>query len=545
MEDHVEKFRQVDALAQNILRLTRNTLLVNLRFLDLALSQFQLTSYPGTLATDGQHLFYDTYYVLSMYKRERGRNVRDYLHIVLHCVFRHLFTSANIDRRCWDLACDIAVESAIEDLHLESAACNRAYAQEETLKELRSQVRLLTAEKLYRYFLDRQLSDDQMARLREPFLADDHRAWYLPVKSGQGAGGGSQSNGRTPETGTPGKQKSGRGGQGSRAQTPKSGTERRDKDLEQTWKEISERLQVDLETISRRHGTDAGNLVQELKAVNRETYDYADFLRRYMSLGEVTQVNQDEFDYIYYTYGLSLYGNMPLVEPLEYKEVRRIKEFVIAIDTSGSVSGDLVQRFVTKTYNILRQQENFFTKINLHIIQCDAEVQEDRKITSQKDFDNYLDTMQAVKAARGRIYFIPRDYMPKLALFEDFIALLEQHNQHKYADRLPLDANSMFVVDDEKQRSKMALAFYRTIQKDLAEYEKRATHLIQSGNQSPAIMDRMVLSIRELERKKIYYESILKQELHEVDEQYTSLRYLSDELQIRARSIQAQKRLAA
>ena len=104
--------------------------------------------------------------------------------------------------------------------------------------------------------------------------------------------------------------------------------------------------------------------------------------------------NQDEFDYIYYTYGLSLYGNMPLVEPLEYKEVRRIKEFVIAIDTSGSVSGDLVQRFVTKTYNILRQQENFFTKINLHIIQCDAEVQEDRKITSQKDFDNYLDTMQ-------------------------------------------------------------------------------------------------------------------------------------------------------
>ena len=365
MEDHVEKFRQADALAQDILRLTRNTLLVNLRFLDLALSQFQLTSYPGTLATDGQHLFYDTYYVLSMYKQERGRNVRDYLHIVLHCVFRHLFTSANINRRCWDLACDIAVESAIADLHLDSAACNRAYAQEETLKELRSQVRPLTAEKLYRHFLDRRLSDDQIARLREPFLADDHRAWYLPVKSGQG----------------------------SRA-TPKSGTERQRRDLEQAWREISERLQVDLETISRRHGTDAGNLVQELKAVNRETYDYADFLRRYASLGEVTQVNQDEFDYIYYTYGLSLYGNMPLVEPLEYKEVRRIKEFVIAIDTSGSVSGDLVQRFVTKTYNILRQQENFFTKINLHIIQCDAEVQEDRKITSQKDFDNYLDTMQ-------------------------------------------------------------------------------------------------------------------------------------------------------
>lgn len=152
---------------------------------------------------------------------------------------------------------------------------------------------------------------------------------------------------------------------------------------------------MDLETISRRHGTDAGNLVQELKAVNRETYDYADFLRRYMSLGEVTQVNQDEFDYIYYTYGLSLYGNMPLVEPLEYQGgpadqgIRHRHRHLRLRQRRPWCS-----RFVTKTYNILRQQENFFTKINLHIIQCDAEVQEDRKITSQKDFDNYLDTMQ-------------------------------------------------------------------------------------------------------------------------------------------------------
>ena len=42
--------------------------------------------------------------------------------------------------------------------------------------ELSAQGVALTAEKLYRYFLDRQLSDDQMARLREPILAADHRA---------------------------------------------------------------------------------------------------------------------------------------------------------------------------------------------------------------------------------------------------------------------------------------------------------------------------------------------------------------------------------
>ena len=385
-------FRRADGLAREVLDLARSTLLVHLRFLDLALSRFTPVSYPGTLATDGQKLFYDVYYLLNAYRQEQNRPVRDYLHMVLHCVFHHLFTGPGIDRRCWDLACDIAVEAAIRDLGLPCAACRRDRAQEETLAALAEQVRPLTAEKLYRHFLDQNLRPDQIAQLRQPFLADDHRAWYLPVKGGSSAGGEGQEP--PPEGGIPARDKQGRGGSSARRkQDPPSGTEER-KELEKAWKEISRRIQVDLETASRRHGLDAGSLVQSLRPVTREHYDYADFLRRYMSLGEVVQVNNDEFDYIFYTYGLSLYGNMPLVEPLEYKEVRRIREFVVAIDTSGSVSGDLVQRFVTKTYNILRQQENFFTKINLHIIQCDAQIQEDAHITCQRDFENYLAHME-------------------------------------------------------------------------------------------------------------------------------------------------------
>lgn len=385
-------FRRADGLAREVLDLARSTLLVHLRFLDLALSRFTPVSYPGTLATDGQKLFYDVYYLLNAYRQEQNRPVRDYLHMVLHCVFHHLFTGPGIDRRCWDLACDIAVEAAIRDLDLPCAACRRDRAQEETLAALAEQVHPLTAEKLYRHLLDQNLRPDQIAQLRQPFLADDHRAWYLPVKGGSSAGGEGQEP--PPEGGIPARDKQGRGGSSARRkQDPPSGTEER-KELEKAWKEISRRIQVDLETASRRHGLDAGSLVQSLRPVTREHYDYADFLRRYMSLGEVVQVNNDEFDYIFYTYGLSLYGNMPLVEPLEYKEVRRIREFVVAIDTSGSVSGDLVQRFVTKTYNILRQQENFFTKINLHIIQCDAQIQEDVHITSQRDFEDYLAHME-------------------------------------------------------------------------------------------------------------------------------------------------------
>ena len=153
-------------------------------------------------------------------------------------------------------------------------------------------------------------------------------------------------------------------------------------------------MQIEMETFAKQQGDKAGAMLQNLKEGNREKYDYTAFLKKFAVMGEVMKINDEEFDYVYYTYGLSLYKNLPLIEPLEYKDVKRIREFVIAIDTSGSVAGDLVQTFLQKTYNILLSTESFFSKINLHIVQCDAEVQEHVKITSQKEFDEYLKNMK-------------------------------------------------------------------------------------------------------------------------------------------------------
>ena len=88
------------------------------------------------------------------------------------------------------------------------------------------------------------------------------------------------------------------------------------------------------------------------------------------------------------------YTRKCLLLRLDYKEIKAIKEFVIAIDTSGSTSGELVQKFIQKTYNILKSTESFFSKINLHIIQCDADIQEVVKITNQHEFDEYLKNMK-------------------------------------------------------------------------------------------------------------------------------------------------------
>lgn len=371
-----EQQKQLDKLARDVLILSRNTLLVNLRFLDSALSQFKLVSYDGSLATEGRHICYNPIEILKRYKNEKEVSVRDYLHLVMHCIFRHMFMKPSIDRPCWDLACDIAVEYSITELGFKSATAKREMLQQKVYSELKQEIKILTAEKIYRYYLDKSLSPLGMAQLRGLFYADDHFLWYETAEVIAKVTGAYDSLDSSDKTNN------------------LSLDDGSVQSLSETWQEISEKIQTDLETFSKQQGDKAGGLMQNLNAVNREKYDYTAFLKKFAVLGEVMKINDDEFDYIFYTYGLKMYEKMPLIEPLEYKEVKRIKEFVIAIDTSGSVSGELVQTFVQKTYNILKSTESFFSKINLHIIQCDADIQEHVKITSQEEFDEYLKKMK-------------------------------------------------------------------------------------------------------------------------------------------------------
>ena len=107
-------------------------------------------------------------------------------------------------------------------------------------------------------------------------------------------------------------------------------------------------------------------------------------------------VDGDAFDYIFYTYGLQLYGNMPLVEPPETKEEKRIEDFVIAVDTSMSTSGELVRQFLACTYAILRSTETFTRKVNIRILQCDDQVRSDTPIHDLEELKAYMENFQLV-----------------------------------------------------------------------------------------------------------------------------------------------------
>ena len=105
---------------------------------------------------------------------------------------------------------------------------------------------------------------------------------------------------------------------------------------------------------------------------------------------------------------------MPLIEPQEWKEEQKIEEFVIVIDTSMSCSGELVKRFLEETYSVLSENNSFFRKVNIHIIQCDETVKEDRKITCGEDLKAYMEDL-TLKGEGGT------DFRPAFSYVEELI----------------------------------------------------------------------------------------------------------------------------
>lgn len=66
-----------------------------------------------------------------------------------------------------------------------------------------------------------------------------------------------------------------------------------------------------------------------------------------------------------------MYGNLPLIEPLESREVKKIRDFVIVLDTSESTAGELVKAFLKETFTLLKSQDSFFRQCRILVLQAD------------------------------------------------------------------------------------------------------------------------------------------------------------------------------
>ena len=385
---------EIIKVASEVLNFSRQRTLVNMRFLEPAIRM--LTESPSKcmrnrsygMGTDGKNLYYNPEYVLRAYQKEKGFVSRMYLHLVVHGIFRHFFVNPQIEQRRWDLACDMATEYIIESWKLDFADISAGADEKRELDRIRKNVGLMNAEKIYGYL--KKKKESEIDRLEKIFRRDDHSFWYPETKN------------RNDVI----QVKSGQVNQNREVMFS-------NQKLEELWKQAAKKIQVDLETFMKSRSGETGDFLVNLKLANRKKQDYSAFLRKFTRLGERMKINDEEFDYNFYTYGMQLYGNMPLIEPLEYKDVRVVKTFVTVIDTSGSVEEEKLRRFLEKTYQILKSGQKSEDRVNFHLIQCDALVQKDVKITSEKELEQVMEDLTLY--GRGGTDFRPAfEYIEEL-----------------------------------------------------------------------------------------------------------------------------------
>lgn len=346
----------------SLLELTQLKLFERLPRLRMALSRFTFTPTGKSTGTDGSVIYYSQPQILSLFRQKKLEAF--YLHMIIHCLWLHFAgyprkTGQNIPDSLWDLACDICAFHLSEQLLPPSPddSAPQKDPRRQVLRMLPDSLDLSSAFALAEFLsCDEAPSPAEWSAL---FTVDDHSWWR-----------------RSSHTG----------------------------DV-QAWSRLRREMGSIPSPSRQRFGINPGSRLERLELRREAKFDFSRYLRRFTVTEEELQLDLDSFDYIPYLYGLAHYGNLPLVEPLEYTETSKVEELVIAIDTSGSCSAETVQQFLAETCRILTSRENFFRRMNVHILQCDSMIQDHTAIHSVEEWERYIRQIRI--SGRGGTDFTP------------------------------------------------------------------------------------------------------------------------------------------
>ena len=281
--------QELEKMGNRILDASRTELFLSMRFLGPALDglSFVMDVSTRSVGTDGVSLRYHPEHLFRVWMAHPYRVNRAYVHMLLHCLFRHMYHAKEYeDPGLWNLCCDIAAESVLDSMDSDAVRVCPSDLRESWYEKLSKEVSVLTAEKLYAWFCEQKRDYYTEEQLRREFSVDDHSFWERLDDEEEKP----QENPDGP------------------AANP-----------EDDWNDKAKRLKEDLESAGTEAADEYGSLSRLLRVVYRKRTDYRKWLKRFSVLREETKIDPDSFDYHFYYYGLSLYGNMPLIE-LELRE---------------------------------------------------------------------------------------------------------------------------------------------------------------------------------------------------------------------------------
>ena len=351
-------------LAKEALKLAEEGLRKKLPMLCAALGIMREEWTKEGSGTDAVTLYWEEREVLSLFGAGAEKLQRRYLHLLLHGIYLHPLRNCEGNTRMWWLACDLLTEYRIDRMHVPGFAWPIPEARSRWYRRIREAKAGFYERGLANWL--GSLEREQLEELEQIFRADVHTWWIKEEEEDK----------RFLED------------RPKRAKEVRQMTE-----AVHRWRTVFEQLELRAEEHKRQAGGSRGNQTEQIVLQKEQGYDYRQFLRQFAVSQEELSLDMDSFDYIPYDYSRRMYEKLVFLEPLEYKEMQRLQEFVIAIDTSGSCSGEVVKRFLQETWEIFQEKENFFQDMRIHLMQCDCMVQEHVCVTCEEEWKAYLEEL--------------------------------------------------------------------------------------------------------------------------------------------------------
>ena len=322
------------------------------------------------MGSNGEYLFYNADDVIALYKEDSSQIPKIMIHVLGHCMLQHVERRNGREHELYDTASDLAVFQLIERLPGGKSYVGTSQVRNE-VKEVLPDREHISAETLYTSGMKDETLKRNYESVSHYVRRDDHTFWGKKM----------ESPGNGPETGSA-----------------------------FSWKmamaQTVEEYQKYLNGQGRYQGYGRGDWTELLELNKEEEHiSYDELLRRFTAPVETMRLDMDSMDLAWYVTGLNLYGDLPIVEYNEYRDMNLVETFIIAIDTSGSCCGSTLNNFLVQTKKVVEDMELGGRKFLLRMIQCDYGIQEETEIRTVEEFNQYISQFRMMGG--GGTSFVP------------------------------------------------------------------------------------------------------------------------------------------
>ena len=324
------------------------------------------------MSTDGKYLFYSPSFLIKVYKDKKRRVQLEkmYMHIIVHCIFGHVTGRDKKETKAYDAMVDLSASIAMGELKERGIRTPKQFIMSKEVKQIQQVWENKLGKEMFQEMISNKNIRELVESLSDYTIQDNHTYW-------------NQINPVVKEI---------------EQKNSKAGGEWQDltyhKRIGERWGQLCNMLlSQNMLKNKKLAALLAGKVFDKKQMVygmaEESRCSYKEFLRKFVENQEVMKIDEDSFDYIWYHIGTEWYGNMPILEPLEYKDDKVCDNFVIALDTSGSCSGEIMKRFLRETWNVFRDMSTQNRIFNIYLMQCDDKITYEKKLKSDSDIPDF------------------------------------------------------------------------------------------------------------------------------------------------------------